>query len=221
MDDLVVRATWRTTKRLMLHDIGYDAQAFARAGATREVPEKHRTFSKQLGENARSARDFIALAFTDRTSRQYPLTVAISEVHLRSDDILGVMYPSITRNGDCDNLALQPKFADVGLQLIDAEAIRIHRWNTTNPDGRGLADLAGVDPNGDLFWSYTGAEPTSLSQGEERRMFVKFGEELTCQNDADLIINGKRYILKPGFTIQSQPSGIVVRDAAGNIITPV
>jgi len=144
--DLVVRATWRTRKRAFLHDIGYDAAVFNRAGTTRDVPAKYDEFAKKLDGNVQRIRDFIGLAFTDPTSGQYPLTAAIVKVYLRSDDIVGVMYPSITRKGDCDNLALQPAFVDGGLDLIAAEAIRVHRWNLEDPDGRGIADLKAWTP---------------------------------------------------------------------------
>jgi hypothetical protein len=219
-NDLLVRATWRVAKRAHLMDIGYTPDVFRRAGATRDVPEGHTKFAERLDDSSRRVREFIGLAFTDPTSAQYSLTSAIANFFLRSDAV-GVSYPSITRRAGCDNVAFQPTFVDEGgLELIAAEAIRVRRWNLTDPDGRGIADLKGVSADGSLCWAYTGLEVTSFPAGQVRHMFMTFGESVTCQNDGELQINNRRYTVRPGFTIESQPGVIIVKDAAGNIVAP-
>jgi hypothetical protein len=151
--DLVVRATWQTTKRMTLQDVGFTLEVLARAGVTRALPNKYRKFVETLTEDARAIRDYIASAFTDRTDRHYALTAAIAEVHLRFDEVVGVMYPSITRNANVDKLALQPSLVDQGLALVAAEALRVRRWNATDPDAYGIADLAAVEQDGRRVWS--------------------------------------------------------------------
>jgi hypothetical protein len=222
VDDLVVRATWQTTERMMLHDVGYSSEAFARAGATRSLPEKYVTFSSTLDDAARLIRDHIATAFVDRTSKNYALTAAIAEVHLRSDDIVGVMYPAITLNADCDNLALQPSFVARGMRLVAAEAVRVRAWNKTDPDAYGIADLAAVDADGTLVWSYSGPEPTSIAPGESKPMWIKSDEILTFQGDdnGEIEINGQRYVLTPGCTIRLEHDKLTVRDADGVLVDP-
>ncbi len=220
--DLVVRAGWRTTKRAFLRDIGYSPAVFARAGTTREVPAKYLEFEGRLDLNAQTIRDFIGFAFTDPTPSQYPLTAAIAEFHLRSDDIVGVMYPSVTRKGDCDNVVLRPEFVDGGgLELVSAEAIRVRHWDIQEPDGCGISDLKGVLPDGALVWAYTGEELTQLAPGEARHMHMKFGETVTCQNEGELLINGLRYSVKAGFKIESDPDAVIVKDTAGNVVAPL
>ena len=221
--DLVVRATWRTTKRAYLHDIGYCAAVFERAETTRQVPPRHREFAERLDGNAQRIRDFIGLAFTDRTSGQYPLTAAIANFYLRSesDAIVGVMYPSMTRKGNSDNIALFPAFVDGGLELVGAEAIRVRRWNLKDPDGPGIGDLRGVNADGSLVWAYSGLEPTQLPPGEGRHLYVKFGETMTCQNDGEVLINNCHYVVKAGFTIESHTGGVIVKNQNGNIVPPL
>jgi len=50
---------------------------------------------------------------------------------------------------------------------------------------------------------------------------MKFGEAMTCQNDGELIVNDRRYRVKTGFKIESQPGTILVTDEAGNLVPPV
>ena len=119
--DLVVRATCKVTKQLFFQDLGYSQPAFDRLGASREVPTPYQDFEERLDDTALRIRKFLADAFTEPTSRMYPLTVAITENHLRCDDVAGVLYPAITRNAGCDNLAILPRVVDHSLELVHAE----------------------------------------------------------------------------------------------------
>ena len=225
VNDLVVRATWQTTERMFLQDIGYSNEAFARAGATRSLPDKYVEFSARLDDNARLIRDHIAAAFVDRTSKNYALTAAIAEVHLRSehDIIAGVMYPSITRSGNCDNLALRPGFVARGMRLTAAEAVRVRAWNKTSPDAYGIADLAAVDANGALVWSYSGAENTPVPKDRPGAMLIKPGEILTIGGDdnTEIALNGEYYVVSPGYTVRLEDDKITVRDPTGALVDPL
>jgi hypothetical protein len=207
---------------MFLQDHGFTPEVLARAGATRELLDKYRNFVETLPEDARSIRDYVASAFTDRTDRNYALTAAIAEVHLRSDDVVGVMYPSITRNANADNLALQPSFVDQGLALIAAEALRVRKWNTTDPDAYGIADLAAVERDGRLVWSYTGHELTHVPNQQPSAMLLRPGEILTIQVDAnaEIALNGQRYVVNPGYTIRLEDDKITVRDQTGALASP-
>jgi hypothetical protein len=218
--NLVVRATWQVSERTLLQDIGYTDAVLERAGATRSLPERYGEFAGRLTDDGRRIRDYIASAFTNRSSKYYALTAAIAEVHLRSDQIVGIMYPSITRSANCDNLALQPSFVGRGLRLVAAEALRVRVWNETSPDAYGIADLADVTPDGTLVWKYTGAEKTQIGGSEATAMLIEPGKPVTCDSDGEVMLNGVRYVLRRGFTIQLEGDTVTVRDTDGTLVPP-
>ena len=217
---LVVHATWVTTRPMLLHDLGYSAQVLARAGSRRELPERHHKFyESSLDADAKMMRDFIALAFTDPGIGKYALSTGIAEVHLRADEFSGVLYPAVSRAANVDNLALRPEFVRSGLRLDTAQLVSLDEIKDDGSlGGVILADMRDVSATGSLAWQFRGTG-TSLPPGAAYA--ARPGTKLRVQDAGELEIDGKRYHVEPGFEICVTAVAVVVRDLQGQAVDPV
>jgi len=214
----VVFATWRTRQQMMLHDLGFSSQVMTRAGSRRLLSEHHKKFYlTQLNPDEKTIRDFIALAFTEPSPKDYRLTVAIAETH-SDPDFTGLLYPSVAKAANTDNLALLTSFVHEGLQLVKAQVFRVDQ---KDPDGRVsgaiICELAGVSETGDLSWTYGGAsEIVPPGTGSVLRP----GRKITAQTTGEISLDRKHYHIKPGYSIQLEDGEPVVRDVQNRIVTP-
>jgi hypothetical protein len=217
---LVVHAKWVTTAPMLLHDLGYTAQVFARAGSRRELPERHRTFYEStLDQKGRTVRDYLALAFTEPTSIKYALTTAIAEVHLRADEFSGLLYPAVSKATNVDNLALRPEFLRGGLRLETAQLVRIDQvTGDGSTEGEIICDLKDVSADGTLNWSFRQVG-TSVPPGGAHA--VRIGDRIRVQTPGEIQVEGKRYRVDTGFLLQIIESGVIVRDLQGGIVEPL
>ena len=215
-----VLATWVAVKRMVLHDVGYSGEVLKRAGANRSLPERHATFSQTLSAEARHVRDFLALAFTDPTAEHYRATAAIAEMLLACDEIAGIMYPAVEKNANVDNLALLPEFVRAGLSLTEASAVYIDDVTTDVIGGAVIARLKNVR-DGDLLWEYTGSSTTDIRPHSAVVMTIKPGERKRITTAGQLQINGLRYDLLPGYSIELLDDELVVRDLQGSCVSPM
>jgi hypothetical protein len=214
----LVLSTWVSTRRLLLHDLGFTDQVLARAGARRALPDHHRDFYETvLDTPGRKVRDFIALAFTDPTPDHYVLTTAIVEVHLRADELAGILYPSVARTADVDNVALRPGAVRDGLRLTDAKVCRVDTVADRSFGGETICELANSDETGILSWSYPQPGAT-LPPGGQRALRV--GDRYTFQSPGDIEVEGQRYHVEPGYAIEVNGEVVEVRDAQGRAIAP-
>jgi hypothetical protein len=167
----------------------------------------------------RKVHDYLALAFTDPGTAKYALTTAIAEVHLRGDYFAGILYPSVAKSGNADNLALLPAFAAAALRLASAQVVRTESIGGGGVEGTYLCDLQSVEPDGTLIWTWR--EPgVGLAPGETRA--VKPGDVIgPVQSSGDIEIGGQAYHIEPGYTIEiTYEPGAVVRNARGEVVPP-
>jgi hypothetical protein len=215
-----VLATWVAVERIVLHDVGYSADVLKRAGAKRSLPERHVPFGEGLASDARDARDFLALAFTDPTIEHYRVTAAIAEMLLACDGIAGIMYPAVEKNANVDNLALLPQFVRSGLKLKEASAVHI---NDVTADGIGGAVIARLKDtrDGNLLWEYTSSGTTDIPAHAAVTMHIQPGERKRIATAGRLQIDGRLYDLLPGYSIELTDGEVVVRDLQGSCLPPV
>jgi hypothetical protein len=216
---LAVHAKWTTTKPMLLHDLGYTDQVLARAGSRRKVPYLHREFLESIDARARAVRDYIALAFTDSSSASYPLTAAIAEVHLRADELSGILYPAISRAADVDCIALRIEFVHQGLQLSSAQLLRVEKVHLDGSiEGEVLADLSSLGSDGVLQWEYRGDRAT-VPPGRSRAL--RSEQTVRFANPCQFILDGKQYKVEAGYSLEVGAAKDVVRDLQGQIVDPL
>ena len=218
---LAVVAKWVTTAPMVLHDLGYTDQVLKRAGSRRALPEHHRKFyESSLGGPEKMIRDFLAMSFTDPSSANYSLTTAIAEIHLRADEFSGILYPAVSKAADVDNLALRPAFVQSSMKLPWAQLVSVDEVSADGSiSGEVLADLAAADGHGELRWAFR-QEGTVVSPGG-RHPFVA-GERLRMHTAGELNIEGKRYRIEAGYSIESTELGeVTVRDLRGIPVDPL
>lgn len=218
--NLTVSAKWVTTRPMLLHDLGYTEQVMQRAGSRRSLPEHHASFHQSvLDDAARAVRDFIALAFTEPSPRNYHLTTALAEVFLRADEFAGILYPAVSKAANVDNLALRPSFVRDGLRLETAQVVIVDEITADfRVGGRVLADLQNVDAAGNLTWSFRDVGDTIPSGGAQA---VHVGQTLRAQTPGLIEVLGTRYRVEVGYTIEVRDDALVVRDVKGTVVPPI
>jgi hypothetical protein len=217
---IVVHARWVTTAPMLLHDLGYTAGAFAYLGTQRQLPDRHQQFyNTDLTDRDRRVRDYLAEAFTDRDEARYALTAAIAEVHMQAPEFTGLLYPSVVKVGEVDNLALRPEFAKTDMRLESAQVVMV---DLVTPDGSiggvVLCDLAGV-ADGRLIWKFR-EEGRPLPPGG--LMAVAAGDRLRVQSSGEIRVgDGRRYRVEPGYLIEVSDGELIVRNLKGLIEPPL
>ena len=217
--DTVVFATWRTTGKMLLHDLGFSSQVLSRAGSRRRLSKHHRKFyRKQLDTEGKAVRDFFAFAFTEPSPQDYRLTVAIAEAH-SDPDFAGILYPSVAKAANTDNLALLPSFVNSGLSLIKAQVFQVDQKDLYGRvSGNIICDLERVNEDGELSWSYGGkSENLAPKAGKQ----IRTGDTLRVQTSGDVEIDGMRYHLEPGYSIRVEGNMVIVRDVQNRVINPL
>lgn len=216
-----VLATWETVERLVVHDVGYSAEVLKRAGAKRPLPEHHAQFdAERLTPETREVRQFLSLAFTDPTTNNYRVTAAIADMLLACDGIGGIMYPTVAKSGDVDNLALFPEFVRSGLKLVEASAVDIDEVTAEGIGGSVIARLFAVK-DGNLHWEYTGSRSTDVPPDSAVLMRILPGERKRITTPGQLQINGGTYEMLPGYSIELIENEVVIRDLQARLVAPL
>ncbi len=136
---------WEVTEPLWMHNLGYHADALTRLGAapnnarlplTEPIPNETQR-NKRL-------RKKVALAFTVDVSAgfeyRYKQSVALTEFWCehdqklpvypdgpQTDEIAGVVYPSLQMRGDADNVMFWPKFVHSSLALRHVQYVLVEK----------------------------------------------------------------------------------------------
>jgi hypothetical protein len=218
---LAVHAKWVTSTPMLLHDLGYTSQVLDRAGSRRALPASHRSFYEaSLNEQGKTIRDFLALAFTEPTAANYSLTTAIEEFHLRGDQFSGILYPAVSKAANVDNLALRPSFVRESLKLVTAQLVNIDQVGEDGSiGGIVLADLSSVESDGSLRWTFREAGSQVPPGGNHA---FRAGERLRAQSPGEIEVEGKRYRINTGYSIEATESGeVTVRDLRGEVVEPL
>jgi hypothetical protein len=222
LGDTVVFATWTTKANMMLHDLGFSSQVLSRAGSRRVLPELHKSFyTEKLSVEGRTVRDFIAFAFTEPSPKDYRLTVALAEMHLRAEEFAGILYPSVAKDANTDNVALLPEYVRNSLSLVTAQVFQADQVESDGRvSGRILFELQAVSERGDLSWNASGSGPSdTLPPG--RGQAIRPGEKLRVETQGEVEIDGQRYHLEAGYSIQIENRVVVVRDLQDRILQPL
>jgi hypothetical protein len=214
-----VLATWTTTRPLIVHEVGYIPEVLDHPGEVSRLHESHREFHEQLPQEMREIREFLFRAFTDPTPVNYVATAAIADLFLAADAIAGIMYPSIAKQGRVDNLALTPDAVRTGLSLSGATLALL---DDVTPAGIGGGVIAELQSStlGSLSWKYTGST-TDIPPYSAVEILIKPGDRKRLTSAGELELNGRRYRFLPGYFIELDGSGIVLRDLQGKIAQPI
>lgn len=212
---LFVNSKWVTIKEMMLHDLGYSKQVFDRLKSTRRVPDTNQSFE---ASRFTKVHEYIHLAFTEECNPNYALTAAIAEVHLRSEQLSGIKYPSIKKKAMADNLALIPDFARHHLTLDSAQVVKVDTIGSDSSiEGVVIADLLDVTTDGILTWNFRNKGP-SLAPGEGRILAIGVHR---FQESGQINVLGKTYRIEPGYTIENLDNTVVVvKNLRGEIVLP-
>jgi hypothetical protein len=214
-----ILATWVNITPMIFHDVGFSVQGFERSGASRPVPVRHADFEERLTPNAREIRAFLFLAFTDPTPASYRLTSGIAEMFLACEGIAGILYPSVAKDGNVDNMALLPAFVRSGLKLTDASVAYIDDVNADRIGGSVVARLKSAE-GGDLLWEYTSSSQTVIPPYSGVHIPIVEGERKRITNGGRLQIDGRTYNVLSGYSIELEAREVIVRDLLGALVSP-
>jgi hypothetical protein len=151
--DELVLSYWRIKDTMLVHNIGYTQFVFDQLGAKRPLPVwtgdwKHRRLEipdEQLVREEQASflshdesgqlLEALGHAFMSNVGEneeyKYKLTVAIAEAFLlkivenQSQQLCGLLYPSVRMAANGDNLALKPECVDAHLEFLKAKHITI------------------------------------------------------------------------------------------------
>jgi hypothetical protein len=138
-------AEWEVTERLWMHNLGYHADALVRLGAAPNTARLPLTepIPNETVHNKR-LRKKVALAFTVDVPTgfeyRYKQTVALTEFWCehhqllpvyddgpQTDEVAGVVYPSLQMRGDADNVMFWPRFVHSSLALRHVQYVLVER----------------------------------------------------------------------------------------------
>jgi RES domain-containing protein len=146
---LIAFSEWEVMKPLWMHNLGYHADALARLGA---LPNSARLSLIEPIPNEtqhnRRLRKKVALAFTEDVppgfEYRYKQSVALTEFWCehqqrlpvypdgpQTDDVAGVVYPSLQMRGDADNLVLWPEFVHSSMALRQVQYVLVEKADYT------------------------------------------------------------------------------------------
>lgn len=191
----LVVSKWKTTRRLLVNNVGYADKNFEKLKAGRKNGNwwddiKPTEENQQLDQNF-LIRDFLATKFSQPISPEnedyYKLTIAIAEHHFKSDIFYGLIYPTIQMRGNADNFAIKKSFVDSGgLQFLEVYFIEItevldFKYNINRIDWANS-----ISPNGIIEWK--GRIPQwSIEPGQELKFSVKDEKWIATDNDGNII----------------------------------
>jgi hypothetical protein len=205
---------------MILHDVGYSAEALRRASSSRPLPDRHAKFlNEKLSTEERQVREFLSLAFTDPTDKQYRITAAIAEMLLAGDGIAGLMFPAVAKNANVDNLALLPGFVNSSLKLVEANVVLVDHVTTEGIQGEVVARLDSVR-DGNLVWEYPGSSTTAVPPYSSVLTQIFPGERKRLTTGGKLRINGKNYEVQAGYSIELIDDQILVLNLQGSVVQP-
>jgi hypothetical protein len=216
LGDYAVLATWEAIQPVILHEVGYTPEVLARAGSSRLLAHRHVEFNAELSDDAREAREFLSLAFTDPTPANYRATAAIAEMLLACDDLAGIAYPAVAKWANVDNLALQPQFVRTRLKLTEAAVAYIDDVTADGIGGAAVARLTSSS-NGDLLWEYPGTE-IAIQPHSSFTLHIKPGERKRVTIAGQFQINGQTFDLLPGYSFELRSTTVVICDLQGKVV---
>jgi hypothetical protein len=156
--DTFALATWITKKEMTLNHVGFTKENFFQLDSSRNfnpIVESNNVENKALNEIIET---FLSRKFSEniltKVEYKYKLTAAITERLIFFKELDGLMYPSIARKANSDNIALKTNFFDNGgLELIEVEWIKIRHVNGTDYKFDILNYAKRIGVKGNILWT--------------------------------------------------------------------
>jgi hypothetical protein len=148
---LIAFSEWQVMKPLWMHNLGYHADALARLGALPNSAQARLPLIEPIPSETphnKQLRKKVALAFTEDVPTgfeyRYKQSVALAEFWCEhqqrlpiypggpeTDDVSGIIYPSLQMRGDADNLAVWPEFVHSSMALRQAQYVLVEKADYT------------------------------------------------------------------------------------------
>ena len=193
--DKLVVSKWKTTRKLLVNNVGYVDKTFEQLKSGRKngnwwdylgpIPKE-----KKQDQNF-IIRDYLASKFSRPIANDYndyyKLTIAIAEHHFSSDIFDGLIYPTIQMRGNADNFAVKKSFVDSGgIELVDVYFIEITEIHDFEYKINRLDWANSILPNGDIEWK--GRLPQwKLGSGQELKVQAKNGKWVATDKDGNRV----------------------------------
>ena len=194
--DKIVISKWRTTKKLIVNNVGYTDQTFKTLNSVRENQNWNKNGNAHpetlIVENI-LVQDFLAKCFSQPISKNqtelYKLTIAIAEKHYVADIFGGLLYPTIQMRANGDNLALRTSFIEGGgLEFIEAEWIEVIKLHDFKYDINVLDWSNSISKDEKIEWKGRLPQWTIKGKGGELKMSVENGKWI-ARDKNDNIVN--------------------------------
>jgi hypothetical protein len=159
--DNVALSSWRTKSQLVLNHIGFTEEVKRQLKSKRNIGEIYDfvTTTNNFSELNEMVHEYLGYLFSqpvkdDSNKIEYKLTSTIADIMMHSDEIHGLIYPTIQMLGNADNILLKPGFVDRHLEFVNVEFIQIKESDSDGfiVDRLDSATSSTID-NGKLSWS--------------------------------------------------------------------
>lgn len=195
--DKIVLSKWRTTKPLLLNNIGYTEINFKELNSNRENQKWNKNEnSLTLTEENIIIQNYLAKTFSQHIPKDktdlYKLTIAIAEKHYSEDEEInvkfqGLLYPTIPMKANADNIALRPTFIhEGGLEFLEVEWIEVTKSYDFKFDVEVLDWANSLSDTDVIEWK--GRLPQwTFFEGEEFFFTVEDGKQVARNKDGEII----------------------------------
>ena len=154
--DQVAVGKWRMKSPFLLNNIGYTSKSFDELQSNRAVPDWSVIKEPPKGSNA-LRKEFLSREFTRRVQKGeehlYKLSIAVAEKHLHGEMFAGLLYPSVARQANADNMALKPDYVDRGMCLEEVQYIQVNKHQNELEYDIAVLDSANeFTDTGEILW---------------------------------------------------------------------
>lgn len=195
-NDKLVISKWKTTRKLLVNNIGYTDSNFAALNSNRNNQKwnNEKEHPETLKEENVIIQNFLAKTFSQvipkNETKIYKLTIAIAEKLYFGEMFEGLLYPTIPMKANADNFAIKPAFIDSGgLVFEEVEFIEVTKMDDFKYEIKVLDWANSISDTGVIEW-----------KGRLPQWTIKSGGQLT-------------------FT-PNEENKWIVKDESGNIVEP-
>lgn len=159
--DKIALSCWRLKSPLAVNHIGFTEEVKEQLKSKRNIDEIYSfvTTTNNYSELNEMVHEYLGYLFSkpvklDSEKIDYKLTSTIADIMMHSEDIHGLLYPTIQMLGNADNILIKPDFVDEHLEFLNVEFIEIKESDDDSfiVDRLDSAVSASVE-NGRLTWS--------------------------------------------------------------------
>ena len=158
----LIISSWRLKTNALVLVIGYAKNSLASLGSTRQQPEWGRAagFAKDMNDPNADI-DFLGEILTqpvhEEDTSHYRITsilgsILLGKVEGRDNVLAGLLYPTVSMNGNGDNLAFAPWFANSHLDFAGAQEHLVLSRDGMLIENKCIDRLASLSPSGDINW---------------------------------------------------------------------